>query len=261
MKKSILTIVAALLASVSLSAAEWKSGIEWVEPPVVDPGPETAPANVPSDAIVLFGGENMDAWNNGEKWSIKDGVVYSGSGMVTTKQTFGSVQLHVEFATPSEVKGESQGRGNSGVFWGPYEVQVLDSYENKTYFDGQCASIYKQNPPAVNCCRKPGEWQTYDIIYMRPVFNEKGEIVRPMYVTVFQNGILVQNHLQVKGVTYWHLPPKYEAHAEKMPIGLQDHGNPVRFRNIWVREISDSPVQPVQESSPVKPSDVFGSQE
>ncbi|MDO4630028.1 MAG: DUF1080 domain-containing protein [Planctomycetia bacterium] len=261
MKKSILTIVATLLASASLSAAEWKSGIEWVEPPVVDPGPETAPANVPSDAIVLFGGENMDAWNNGENWPVKDGVVYSGKGMVTSKQAFGSVQLHVEFATPSEVKGEGQGRGNSGVFWGPYEVQVLDSYINKTYFDGQCGSFYKQNPPAVNCCRKPGEWQTYDIIYMRPVFNEKGEVVRPMYVTVFQNGILVQNHLQVKGTGHWHMPPKYDAHAEKMPIGLQDHGNPVRFRNIWVREISDSPVQPVKEDSPVKPADVFGSQE
>lgn len=263
MKKSVLSFVSAVvLASVSaLSAAEWKSGIQWVEPPVVDPGPETAPANVPSDAVVLFDGKTMDAWENGQNWPIKDGAVYSGRGMVVTKQKFGSVQLHVEFATPAEVKGHSQGRGNSGVFWGPYEVQVLDSYQNQTYFDGQCGSIYKQNPPAVNCCRKPGEWQSYDIIFMRPEFNEKGEVIRPMYVTVFQNGILVQNHLQVKGETYWHLKPFYTAHEAKMPIRLQDHGNPVRFRNIWVREISDSPVQPVKEDSPVKPFEVFGSQE
>ena len=263
MKKSLfISAAAVLLASVSmLSADEWKSGIDWVEPPVVDPGPETAPANVPSDAVVLFDGKTMDAWVNGENWPIKDGAVYSGKGMVETKQHFGSVQLHVEFATPSEVKGDGQGRGNSGVFWGPYEVQVLDSYINTTYYDGQCGSIYKENPPAVNCCRKPGEWQTYDIIFMRPEFNEKGELVRPMYVTVFQNGILVQNHLQVKGETYYHLKHFYTAHPAKMPIRLQDHGNPVRFRNIWVREISDSPVQPVKPDSPVKPFDVFGPQD
>ena len=127
MKKALFVIAAicACMMAVSVNAQEWKSGIQWKEPPVVDPGPETAPANVPSDAIVLFNGKDMSAWNNGENWKIEDGVVYSGRGMVSTKQVFGSIQLHVEFATPSEVKGEGQGRGNSGVFYGPYEVQVL----------------------------------------------------------------------------------------------------------------------------------------
>lgn len=256
-----LSLAVVALSTMNLIAGEWKSGIQWKEPALVNPGPETAPANVPSDAVVLFDGTNMNAWNNGEAWPIKDGVVYSGKGMVETKQTFGSVQLHVEFATPSEVKGDSQGRGNSGVFWGPYEVQVLDSYENKTYYDGQCASVYKQNPPAVNCCRKPGEWQSYDIIFMRPKFDENNKVIRPVYVTVFQNGVLVQNHLQVKGDTNWHMPPSYTNFNDVQPIRLQDHGNPVRFRNIWLREISDSPVQAIEENSPVKPADVFGSQE
>lgn len=264
MKKIIVAsfVVLVALASVSQSCAdEWKSGIQWEKPPVVDPGPETAPANVPSDAVVLFGGTSMDAWNNGENWPIKEGVVYSGKGAVSTKQSFGSVQLHVEFATPSKVSGSGQGRGNSGVFWGPYEVQVLDSYENETYYDGQCGSIYKQNPPMANVCRKPGEWQSYDIIFMRPQFDESGNLVKPMYVTVFQNGVLVQNHIQVKGTTAWHEPPAYTRHEAKMPISLQDHGNPVRFRNIWLREIPDTPVCPVEEKSPVKPADIFGSQE
>ena len=264
MKTRTIRLLAAVMcfgAFVSAQADEWKSGIQWVEPAVVDPGPETTPANVPSDATVLFDGKTMDAWVNGENWQVKDGVVYSGKGMVQTKQHFGSVQLHVEFATPAEVKGDGQGRGNSGVFWGPYEVQVLDSYGNKTYFDGQCGSIYKQNPPAVNVCRKPGEWQTYDIIFMRPAFDKAGKLVKPAYVTVFQNGVLVQNHLQVKGITHWHAHPEYEAHPEKMYLQLQDHGNPVRFRNIWVREIADTPVQPIEANSPVKPFDVFGSQE
>lgn len=250
--------VLAAVAMGSLNADEWISGIKWVEPPIVDPGPETAPANVPSDAIVLFGGKDMNAWENGENWPIKDGVVYSGKGMVQTKQKFGSVQLHVEFATPSKVEGEGQGRGNSGVFWGPYEIQVLDNYQNKTYYDGQCAALYKQNPPAVNVCRKPGEWQTYDIVFMRPEFDKDGKLVRPAYVTVFQNGVLVQNHLRAYGMTSWDMVPKYEAHEAKMPLQLQDHGNPVRFRNIWVREISDSPVQPIEADSPVTPAQVFG---
>ena len=263
MKKTLFVIAAicACMMAVSVNAQEWKSGIQWKEPPVVDPGPEpAAPANVPSDAIVLFDGKDMSAWHNGENWKIEDGVVYSGKGYVTSKQVFGSIQLHVEFATPSEVKGEGQGRGNSGVFYGPYEVQVLDSYINKTYYDGQCGAIYKQNPPAVNACRKPGEWQTYDIIFMRPIFDGE-KLVKPGYVTVFQNGVLVQNHLQIKGETSFVQPPKYNNFDEKQPVRLQDHGNPVRFRNIWVREISDDPVQPIEDESPVKPFDVFGPQD
>ena len=262
MKKSIaILFTVALTVYLSALADEWKSGIQWAEPVVVDPGPETAPANVPSDAIVLFDGTNMEAWNNGENWPVKDGVAFSGKGPVSTKQTFGSVQLHVEFATPSEVKGSSQGRGNSGVFWGPFEIQVLDSYQNETYFDGQCASIYKQNPPAVNVCRKPGEWQSYDIIFMRPVFDESGKLVKNPYVTVIQNGVLVQNHLRIVGETAWHIPPEFHALPATMPISLQDHGNPVRFRNIWVREIADSPVHPVQDGTPVTPMEIFGEQD
>lgn len=263
MKQSLI-IAAALCVTLSAAcsfAGEWKSGIEWKEPPVVNPGPETAPANIPSDAVVLFDGKDMSAWNNGENWKVTDGVVSSGRGFVESKQTFGSIQLHVEFATPSEVKGSSQGRGNSGVFYGPYEIQVLDSYDNKTYYDGQCGSLYKQNPPMANVCRKPGEWQSYDIIFMRPLFDAEGKLTKPGYVTVFQNGVLIQNHLQIKGETAWHEPPVYRDKSDKLPVRLQDHGNPVRFRNIWLREIPDSPVQPVEENSPVKPVDVFGSQD
>ena len=154
-------------------------------------------------------------------------------------QHFGSVQLHVEFATPSEVKGDGQGRGNSGVFWGPYEVQVLDSYINKTYFDGQCGSIYKQAPPLKNVCRKPGEWQSYDITFTAPKFDEKGNVTRKARLTVVQNGIVVQDDFELLGGTFWYKPPVYEAHEPKLPLSLQDHGNPVRFRNIWVQEIDD----------------------
>lgn len=214
---------------------EWKSGIEWPEPPVVCPGPVGGP---PSDAIVLFDGKDLSQWQDGEKWQINDGVATSAGGAITTKQAFGSCQLHLEFATPDVVTGEGQGRGNSGVYlMNKYEVQILDSYENPTYFDGQAASIYKQNPPLVNASRKPGEWQTYDIIFNAPQFDADGKAAKPGYVTVLHNGVLVQNHFELQGSTFWHKPPQYEAHPEKAPLQLQFHGNPVRFRNIWIREL------------------------
>lgn len=214
---------------------EWKSGIEWPEPAVVNPGPVGGP---PSDAIVLFDGKDLSQWQDGEKWQIADGAATSAGGGITTKQSFGSCQLHLEFATPEVVTGESQGRGNSGVYlMNKYELQILDSFENKTYFDGQAGSIYKQHPPLVNACRKPGEWQTYDVIFEAPQFDADGKVTKPACVTVLHNGVLVQNHFELLGSTFYHQPPVYEAHPEKGPLHLQFHGNPVRFRNIWIREL------------------------
>jgi hypothetical protein len=232
--------VLSLTAAVFAAGQDWKSGIPWQEPATVTPADK--PGAPPSDAVILFDGKDFSAWD--KEWTIENGelVCVPKKGTLSTKQKFGSVQLHIEFATPSEVSGSGQGRGNSGVFFGNYEVQILDSYENKTYFDGQCASIYKQTPPLVNVCRKPGEWQSYDIIFNRPELkiDKAGvQVLRPAYVTVFQNGVLVINHHEIQGTTFYHRPPAYEAHEAKMPICLQDHGNKTKFRNIWVREIPD----------------------
>ena len=214
---------------------EYKSGIDWKEPPVVTPGEGNAP---PSDAIVLFDGEDLSAWKGGEKWKVVDGVAIPQAGGVTSKQAFGDIQLHLEWATPEKVSGKGQGRGNSGVYlMGKYEVQILDSYKNKTYFDGQAASIYKQFPPLVNASRKPGQWQSYDIIFTAPRFDEDGKLLSPAYITLLHNGVLVQAHTELLGATYYARPPSYEAHPEKLPLFIQFHGNPVRFRNIWVREL------------------------
>ena len=185
----------------SARAGEWVSGIVWPEPKVVDPGPVGGP---PSDAVVLFDGRNMSAWEGGEDWPVKDGCVFTAGHDIHTKQSFGDCQLHVEWATPEKVEGHGQERGNSGVFMmGLYEIQILDSYDNPTYFDGQAAAVYKQRPPLVNACRKPGQWQTYDILFEAPRFDDKGNLVRPAYVTVLQNGVLVQNHFQIQGATDW----------------------------------------------------------
>ncbi|TWT34144.1 3-keto-disaccharide hydrolase [Blastopirellula retiformator] len=220
-----------------VSADEWKSGIEWPEPPQVDPGATSTDA--PSDAIVLFDGKDLSKWDGGEKWIIKDGYAEVAKGGITTKDKFGDMQLHLEFASPAEVKGSGQGRGNSGVFlFGKYEVQILDSYDNPTYFDGQSASIYKQSPPMVNASRKPGEWQTYDIIFNAPTFKKDGSFDKPGHVTVLHNGVLVQNNFELLGATKWDSPPKVEKHGPKGKISLQFHWNPVRFRNIWVRELN-----------------------
>ena len=215
---------------------EWVSGIVWPEPVVVDPGPVGGP---PSDAIVLFDGTDLSQWQDGEKWLVQDGCATARGGEIHTKAVFGDCQLHIEWATPEKVEGSGQGRGNSGVFFGSkYEVQVLDSYENKTYFDGQAGSLYKTKPPLVNACRKPGEWQAYDIVYTAPKFNEHGQLVKPGYFTVLHNGVLIQNHTELLGDTDYEQPPIYHAHGAS-PIRLQFHGNPVRFRNIWLRELSE----------------------
>lgn len=234
-----LTVLAAPLQN-----REFKSGIPWKEPAIINPGSAT---QAPADAVVLFDGQDMSAWNGGENWKVADGVATAAGGGITSKQAFGDVQLHVEFATPAEVSGSGQGRGNSGIYLMEcYEVQVLDSYDNTTYFDGQCAAIYKQYPPLVNACRPPGEWQSYDIIFTAPRFGEDGQVESPAYVTVLQNGVLVQNHVELKGKTFFERAPAYEPHAEKLPIHIQFHGNPVRFRNIWARDVNQLPVQEPQ---------------
>jgi len=216
---------------------EYKSGIVWPEPKVVTPG--ATPAEPPSDAIVLFDGKSLEAWQGGDQWLVENGYAVVRKTSIRTKQKFGDCQLHLEFATPEKVTGSGQGRGNSGIyFMGRYEVQILDSFQNPTYFDGQCASIYKQTPPLVNACRKPGEWQTYDIVFQAPRFAEDGKLLKPAYVTVFHNGVLVQNHFELLGGTYYDRPPSYSPHGERDSITLQDHGNPMKFRNIWLREIA-----------------------
>ncbi len=214
----------------------YESGIVWQEPKRVG---TDAPGTPPSDAVVLFDGKNMDAWTGGEKWIIEDGAAIASS-VVSTKQPLGDCQLHLEFATPKEVKGDGQGRGNNGVglMGARYEVQVLDSWDNPTYLDGMCASIYKQRPPLVNASRKPGEWQTYDILFEAPRFKDD-KLARPAIVTVLHNGVLVQNHVELLGETSYDRPPQYHPHADKLPLVLMYHGNPVRFRNIWVREIKE----------------------
>ncbi len=232
---SLLGVGLVVSATCALAAKEYLSGKVWPEPKIVAPGPVGGP---PADAIVLFGGKDMSAWEGGDKWKVADGVATAAGGGVTSKQAFGDCQLHVEWASPAEVSGSGQGRGNSGVYLqGNYEVQILDSYDNKTYFDGQCGAIYKQMPPLVNVCRKPGEWQSYDIIFRAPRFDASGKLEQPAYVTVLQNGVLIQNHFQIEGTSAWDAPPQYTAHAPKLPLQIQFHGNPVRFRNIWIREL------------------------
>ncbi len=213
-------------------------------PPVVTSGEnDNSP---PSDAIVLFDGTDLSVWKNCKdgkeaKWKVEDGYmeVAPKTGDIEKRQPFGYCQLHIEWRTPEIVKEKGQGRGNSGVFlMGKYEVQVLDSYDNVTYADGQVGSVYGQSPPLVNVCKKPGQWQTYDIIFHAPVF--KGDkVVKPATITVFQNGVLVQDHWVIKGTTFHKTPGYYEPHADRIPLRLQDHGNPTRFRNIWIRSLGD----------------------
>ncbi len=198
----------------------------------------------PSDALVLYSGKK-DAGNwqhpNGDPIKWKDGkslTVVAKTGDVQTKEAFGDIQLHIEWRTPRKVTGSSQGRGNSGIFlMGLYEVQVLDSYENETYYNGQAGSVYKQQIPLVNSCRPPGKWQVYDIFFTAPRFNEEKILQTPAYVTVVQNGIVVQNHVELAGPTVFVGEPQYKFHPDKLPIKLQDHGNPVSYRSIWVRDL------------------------
>ena len=210
------------------------------------PSTDNMAGQAPSDAIVLFGdaADGLSGWErfNGDPaaWKVTDGYfeVVPRTGGIRTKQGFGDVQLHVEWSAPSPPDGEDQDRGNSGVFlMGVYEVQVLDSYENDTYPDGQAAALYGQYPPLVNAMSAPGAWNTYDIVFRRPRFDDDGALISPAYVTVLHNGVLVQNHEEMTGPSGHRSRPPYEAHADRLPISLQDHDHPVRFRNIWVREL------------------------
>lgn len=224
-------------------------------PTVVTPGEASLPVAPPSDAIVLFDGTDLSAWRDAEggdaKWVLVDGVMESvkNAGYVFTRESFGDCQLHIEWMSPQKVEGDSQGRGNSGVFlMGRYEVQVLDSFNNRTYADGSAASIYGQFPPLVNASRGPGEWQSYDIVFRRPRFDSHGNVLSPPRVTVLHNGVVVQDATEPFGPTSWLVPGKFDHHADQLPLSLQDHGNPVRYRNIWIRRLDENPRRP-----PVQP--------
>jgi Domain of Unknown Function (DUF1080) len=222
------------------------------EPKIVTPG--ASDAEPPSDAIVLFDGKNLDQWvsvkdKSPAKWIVADGIVTvnKSAGNIETKRSFKNYQLHLEWRVPENITGSGQARGNSGLFLastGPgddgYELQILDSYNNKTYVNGQAGSIYKQSPPLVNPNRKPGEWQTYDVVWTAPTFHADGSLKTPAYVTAFFNGVLVQDHFALKGETRYIGQPFYKKY-ESAPIKLQAHGDesqPISFRNIWVRELN-----------------------
>lgn len=205
--------------------------------------PGTNAGEAPSDATILFNGKDMTEWTSldgtAAKWEVKDGAftVKKGTGDIKTKKSFGDIQLHIEWRAPSEIIGEGQGRGNSGIFFQEkYELQVLDSYESRTYSNGQAGSMYKQAIPLANPTRKPGEWQVYDVVYTAPRFSDNGRVILPAYITVFLNGVIVQNHNQIIGPTEYKGMPVYISHG-KASLKLQDHGNPVSYRNIWIREL------------------------
>lgn len=226
--------ILAAACALALAAAQPESPL----PSVIDPG---APGKAPADAIILIGGADLSAWRTADGkssagWDYKNRIAtVNSTGSIKTTEAFGDCQLHVEFATPEQVEGEGQDRGNSGVYlMGRYEVQILDSFQNETYPDGQCGAVYKQHPPLVNASRAPGQWQTYDIVFHAPRFDAAGNKTAPGDVTVFHNGILIQDRAELKGVTGGNLSPES---AEPGPIMLQDHGNPMRFRNIWVRKL------------------------
>lgn len=220
-------------------------------PRIVEPGTastQETPGKAPSDAIVLFDGKDLSKWASRDKkglvepkWAVQDGamVAEKGARTVFTRENFGgNIQLHVEWATPEEVKGNGQGRGNSGVIiMGRYEIQVLDSYDNVTYADGQAGAIYGQYPPLVNACRKPGQWQSYDIIFEAPVFDENKKLVKPAYATVLHNGVLLHHRQEILGPMVYKKVARYTYHEPEGPLTLQYHGAAIRYRNIWVRKI------------------------
>jgi 3-keto-disaccharide hydrolase len=229
--------------------ADWKiHDVDRPQPPIVDPGKASTKQPTPpsSDAIILFEGKDLSKWISGTgaaaRWKVKKGYmeVVKGAGGISSRQGFGDCQLHVEWRTPVPANGEGQERGNSGVFlMGRYELQVLDSYQNKTYPDGQAAAIYGQYPPLVNASRPPGRWQTYDIFFRRPRFDSSGKLLHPARMTVLHNGVLVQDNAVLTGPTAHKERPPYTQHADRLPVSLQDHGDPVRYRNIWLRELPE----------------------
>lgn len=220
------------------------------DPEVIIPGTNSTQeraGRAPSDAIVLFDGNGLSHWASMDgtpsRWIVRDNYMecVEGSGYIRTQRNFGDCQLHIEWATPLPAQGTGQARGNSGVFFGldRYEIQVLDSYQNTTYADGSAGSVYGQYPPLVNACRPPGQWQSYDVIFTAPRFDQKGNLESAARVTVLHNGVLIQNNAKLTGPTEWLGRPPYSPHPAKQPIALQDHGNPVRYRNIWIRELGN----------------------
>jgi hypothetical protein len=229
-------------------AQQWPpNSLDRPRPPVVDPGPDRPPVPPPSDAIVLFDGKDLSQWqaqdSTAAKWVVRDGYVEVAphTGAILTRRAFGNVQLHLEWAAPTPPSGTSQERGNSGVFlMTHYEIQVLDTYHNDTYADGEAAAVYGQTPPLVNANRPPGAWQTYDIVFHRPRFAPDGSMRASARVTVFHNGVLVQDNTVITGWTVHAARARYRPHADRLPLLLQDHGDPVRYRDIWIRELPDS---------------------
>jgi len=240
MKRLITFLGIALIAIPYLSAQSPEQTEDWSKKPtVITPGRHGAP---PSDAIILFRKsadlKNWTSRNGDAKWKKGCGTMtVNGTGDVMTREKFGSCQLHIEFRSPARAEGDGQGRGNSGVYLQTlYEVQVLDSYNNETYYNGQAGSLYKQSAPLVNSSRKPGKWQSYDIVFHAPQFASDGTLTKPATATVFHNGVLIQDHFELKGPTVYAGYPKYTPHGD-MPLLLQDHGNPVSYRNIWIRKL------------------------
>lgn len=251
MKTKILTLALLFVAVFAVAQEEEPMKMKpqmteiW-DPEVSKITPGATPMDAPSDAIVLFNGTDLGReWTNKEGkepgWLVEDGcaTVKKGTGIIKTKRVFEDFQLHIEWRSPAEVIGKSQGRGNSGVFLqGRYEVQVLDNYENRTYRNGQAGSLYKQHAPLVNACKGPGEWQVYDIIYTAPRFNDNGTFFTQPTVTILHNGVLVQNNSKLRGPTEYVGVPEYAVKKHGADgIQLQDHGNPVSYRNIWLREL------------------------
>ena len=252
--KRIFFLLAFLLFCTAMSSAQpdpkWKiHDTTRPTPPVVTPGTFSTPdqpGKPPSDAIILFDGTNLDKWLSEDgspaKWKVENGYaeVVAHTHNIHTKDSFGDCQLHVEFMEPTPPHGESQERGNSGVFlMNTYEIQVLDSYDNVTYADGQAASVYGQYPPLVNAARPPGQWQSYDIVFHGPRLDPTGKLLKPARVTVFHNGVLAQDNVEPSGPTAHGERPPYKPGPDKAPLALQDHGNPVRYRNIWIRQLAN----------------------
>lgn len=242
------SMAAGMIALLALPALAQQNRMKPEETEVWEPEPRivtTDAGKAPSDAVVLFDGTSLEHWVSRRdntlpaEWTVEDGAftVVKGKGDIQTKQEFTDYQLHLEWQSPTKIEGDGQGRGNSGAFMqGRYEIQILDSYHNRTYSNGQAASVYKQHIPLVNATKAPGEWQTYDIIWTAPRFNADGILISKARVTVIHNGVLVQNNVALDGTTEYIGLPKYNAHGAG-PIILQDHGNPVSFRNIWIRPL------------------------
>lgn len=250
--KNILSVAVLCVSFMAGCGPETRKSYTWdvhdmnrPRPEVITPGQTVSQA--PSNAVILFDGTDASEWQTPGgapcPWKIENGYmeVVPKTNSIATRRSFGDCQLHIEWATPAQIEGESQHRGNSGVFlMGRYEVQILDSFNNDTYPDGQAGALYGQQPPLFNACRAPGRWQTYDIFFKRPHFDKKGHVIRPAYITVMHNGVCIQNNVALEGTTFHKVRSYYEPHADQLPIMLQDHGVPIRFRNIWIVELPDN---------------------